>query len=130
MYIEHVSQAGNGRGDLPPEQPGSNICHVHNTCSEIAAALTVNPTLYRASVKATHQAPHPYLHTGGRVRADNLIHDWLGRPPAESFGGNYGEPSPTSLCYTFEGAGGKKPFCSMTPDTVTGIPNNLSSLTM
>lgn len=70
-----------------------------------------------------------YFHDiGGRERADALIHGaWLNRPQSESFGGNYGFPTP-GLGYTFHEQNGDA--VSITPDTASGIPNHLSTLTM
>ncbi|MCA9623532.1 MAG: hypothetical protein KC731_31135, partial [Myxococcales bacterium] len=68
-----------------------------------------------------------YFHDiGGRARANGLIHeDWLGRPDTETFGGNYGAPSPP-LGYTFDDGGAS---VSITPDNTSGLANHLSSFT-
>lgn len=51
---------------------------------------------------------------------------WLGRPAAETFGGNYGEPSP-ALGYTFvDGADS----VTITPDATSGPANRLSTRTI
>jgi hypothetical protein len=70
-----------------------------------------------------------YFHDiGGRMNALALVHDaWLHRPAAESFGGNYGMPPPP-LGYTFTEADGST--LTVQRDTVSGIPNNLSSRTL
>ena len=69
-----------------------------------------------------------YFHDiGGRARANAMIHEaWLGRPEGETFGGNYGTPSP-GLGYTFEEPGGAT--VSIDPDTTSGPANHLSSFT-
>lgn len=69
-----------------------------------------------------------YFHdVGGRDRANDMIHGaWLNRPAAETFGGNYGAPSP-SLGYTFTEPSG--PTLSISPDNSSGPANHLSSLT-
>jgi hypothetical protein len=69
-----------------------------------------------------------YFHNiGGRNRANDLIHQaWLGRPSTETFGGNYGAAA-VPLGYTFVEAGSS---VSITPDSVSGIPNKLSMLTL
>ena len=69
-----------------------------------------------------------YFHDiGGRDRANAMIHDaWLKRPASETFGGNYGAPSP-GLGYTFTEPGG--PSVSITPDNTSGPANHLSTLT-
>jgi hypothetical protein len=69
-----------------------------------------------------------FLNIAGRAAEQSLIHTWLGRPSTESYGGNYGEPAPTDLGYTFEEANGAT--VSIAPDDQTGIVNNLSTLTM
>ena len=69
-----------------------------------------------------------YFHdVGGRQRANAMIHGaWLGRPEGETFGGNYGEPSP-GLPYTFEEESGAT--VSIPPDGTSGPANHLSSFT-
>jgi hypothetical protein len=71
-----------------------------------------------------------YFHNiGGRARANDLIHSlWLGRPSAETFGGNYGEVEPGALGYSFQEPGGAS--VTITPDTTTGPANNLSAFTV
>ena len=65
---------------------------------------------------------------GGRDKAGELIHGWLGRPSTETFGGNYGAPAP-ALGYTFATPGGAE--VSVTADDPAAAPaNNLSTLTM
>ncbi|MEM1032721.1 MAG: hypothetical protein AAGN82_20410 [Myxococcota bacterium] len=70
-----------------------------------------------------------YFHDiGGRTRANGLIHDdWLERPAAETFGGNYGAAAP-SLGYTFAEGGGAS--VTVSPDPTSGPSNFLSSFTM
>lgn len=70
-----------------------------------------------------------YFHDiGGRAEANALIHEaWLGRPAEETFGGNYGTPSP-GLGYTFVEPGGAS--VTITPDTSSGYWNHLSTFTL
>jgi hypothetical protein len=69
-----------------------------------------------------------YFHNiGGRTRANDLIHAWLQRPAAESFGGNYGVAAPP-LGYTFVETGGAN--ITVTPDSSQGPTNRLSTLTL
>ena len=51
---------------------------------------------YDESHGVTSNGVGRYFHDiGGRARANDLLHDaWLKRPAAETFGGNYGAPSP------------------------------------
>lgn len=70
-----------------------------------------------------------YFHDiGGRAAANDLVHTaWLNRPATETFGGNYGEPSP-ALGFTFvepEGA-----TASVSPDQTAGPASHLSMLTL
>jgi hypothetical protein len=69
-----------------------------------------------------------YMHDiGGRARANAMIHEgWLGRPPAETFGGNYGQPAP-DWGYAFVNS-----FTRLVirPDTTTGPGNYLSTVTL
>lgn len=67
---------------------------------------------------------------GGRQQANALIHElWLKRPAAETFGGNYGDASPSWLGYTFhEPDGGPK--VTVTPDNYCCFANNLSLFTL
>ncbi len=69
-----------------------------------------------------------YFHNiGGRQRANDLIHAlWLGRPAAETFGGNYGEVEPP-LGYQFVEQGGGSVVIQ--PDLSAGNANHLSSAT-
>lgn len=68
-----------------------------------------------------------YFHdVGGRAHADALIHDWLGRPASETFGGNYGAPS-ADLGFTFTSPGGT---ANVAADRAGSFENNLSTLTM
>jgi hypothetical protein len=69
-----------------------------------------------------------YFHDiGGRAGANALVHDaWLKRPASETFGGNYGAPSP-ALAYSFvDGAA----TVSVMPDATTGPANLLSTHTI
>jgi hypothetical protein len=64
---------------------------------------------------------------GGRAKANAMIHDgWLGRPAAETFGGNYGEPS-APLGFTFVADAGS---VTVTPDATSGPANALSTRTL
>jgi len=68
-----------------------------------------------------------FLDIGGRARADELVHDaWLKRPAQETFGGNYGEPSP-ALSYTV--VDGERTL-TVTPDANLGPSNLLSTHTI
>ncbi len=65
---------------------------------------------------------------GGRQKAQDLVHEWLGRPEAETFGGNYGAAAP-GLSYDFTMPTGES--VSMTPDDPAVAPaNHLSTHTM
>lgn len=72
-----------------------------------------------------------YFHDiGGRQQANALIHDlWLKRPSNETFGGNYGDASPTWLGFTFLEPGGG-PKVTIQPDTYCCFNNNLSLFTL
>jgi len=68
-----------------------------------------------------------YFHdVGGRGNAQQLITSWLGRPAAETFGGNYGAPS-ASLGFTFKNGTAS---VEIEPDTSTGPNNQLSTFTL
>ena len=90
-----------------------------------------------------------YFHDlGGRRQADWLVQQWLGVGTNESFGGNYGEPTPPDLSFTLTGrpkikkASAAMPQamaaalrsqdkCAIAPDhSGVVIPNSLSALTM
>lgn len=69
-----------------------------------------------------------YFHDiGGRAEAQALITDWLGRPPHETFGGNYGSPAP-ALGYTFTEPTGAS--VTLVPDLASGRTNHLSTFTL
>lgn len=69
-----------------------------------------------------------YFHNvGGRANAQALISGWLGRPPVETFGGNYGVREP-SLGYTFVAPDGAT--LAVSPDTSSGSANHLSTFTL
>lgn len=63
-----------------------------------------------------------FLDVGGRARANDLVHGWLGRPASESYGGNYGAPS-AALPYSF--VSGAESL-SVSPDRTAGPANQLS----
>lgn len=71
-----------------------------------------------------------YFHNiGGRAKANALIHaDWLQRPAAETFGGNYGQAAPAALGYKFVEPGGAS--VQIAPDQTSGFANNLSMYTL
>lgn len=83
-----------------------------------------------------------YFHDiGGRQQADWLVREWLGARDGESFGGNYGEPTPPDLGFTLTAADPPRPqeaangvttqSCALDPDhSGIVIPNALSALTM
>jgi hypothetical protein len=71
---------------------------------------------------------HYFLNVAGRAHVMSLVHDWLGRPASETYGGNYGVPAPTDLGYTFTEANGAK--ATIAPDVQSGIPNHLSTHTL
>lgn len=77
----------------------------------------------------TSNALGRYFHDiGGRAAANELIHAaWLDRPTSETFGGNYGEPSP-ALGFTFVDGNGAT--VTIAPDQTTGPQNRLSMLTL
>jgi hypothetical protein len=64
---------------------------------------------------------------GTRRGANALVHGaWLGRPEAETFGGNYGAPAP-DLGYAVRDGGAR---LDATPGDDVTVPNQLSTLTM
>lgn len=68
-----------------------------------------------------------YFHDiGGRAKANALVHDWLDRPDAETFGGNYGQ-LPPDLGYSFVAPSGAK--VTVPKDTTSGPANHLSTWT-
>lgn len=68
-----------------------------------------------------------YFHDiGHRDAANDLIHGWLKRPASETFGGNYGAPSP-DLGYSFRAPDGTT--FSVTPEIGSGPANHLSTFT-
>jgi hypothetical protein len=92
------------------------------------ADLVTTMVSYDESHGYSSNAIGRYFHDiGGRARANDLVHGaWLGRPTAETFGGNYGEPSP-ALGYEFvDGAHS----LSVVPDATPGPANLLSSRTI
>ncbi len=69
-----------------------------------------------------------FENVGGRQNAEDLVHEWLGRPSNESFGGNYGIAAP-HLGYSFQMPDGAS--VDVAPDDPAVAPqNNLSALTM
>jgi hypothetical protein len=69
-----------------------------------------------------------FENVGGRQNAQDLVHEWLGRPGNESFGGNYGVAAP-HIAYSFSMPDGAS--VDVTPDDPAQAPaNNLSALTM
>jgi hypothetical protein len=68
-----------------------------------------------------------FLDIGGRARAGELIHAWLGRPATETCGDNYGDPGP-ALGYTFVGPDGAS--ITVAPDRTHGPRNLLSTRTL
>eukprot|EP01124_Arcella_intermedia_P027550 TRINITY_DN5419_c0_g3_i2.p1 TRINITY_DN5419_c0_g3~~TRINITY_DN5419_c0_g3_i2.p1 ORF type:complete len:230 (-),score=55.85 TRINITY_DN5419_c0_g3_i2:29-718(-) len=72
--------------------------------------------------------PPRYMHdVGGREKADWLIESWLNRTN-ESFGGNYGEPTPPDLGFLFTNPNTSE--CQVGPNTEGFYDNSLSALTM
>jgi hypothetical protein len=68
-----------------------------------------------------------YFHdVGGRAAAQQLVSDWLGRPPGETFGGNYGAPS-APLGFTFVDGDAS---VEIEPDLSAGPANQLSTFTL
>jgi hypothetical protein len=68
-----------------------------------------------------------YFHDiGGRAKANGLVHGWLGRPAAETFGGNYGAAS-APLGFSFVEGNGSA--VTVAPDASPAVANNLSSHT-
>lgn len=66
---------------------------------------------------------------GDRRAANDLVHSWLKRPATETFGGNYGEKSP-SIGYQFRALDGRG-ACSVTPDhSGVVISNHMSAFSM
>lgn len=68
-----------------------------------------------------------FLDIANRAKANGLVHEWLGRPATETYGGNYGAAVP-ALGYTYTGPDGAQ--VSITPDTTGGRSNHLSTLTL
>jgi len=64
-----------------------------------------------------------FLDIGGRARANELVHGWLGRPARETYGGNYGAPS-AALPYMFSSGAAS---LEVTPDLGPGPANQLST---
>ncbi|CAN5922007.1 hypothetical protein BH11MYX4_BH11MYX4_27920 [soil metagenome] len=90
--------------------------------------LVTTAVSYDESHGYTSNGVGRYFHDiGGRARAGDLVHGaWLKRPAEETFGGNYGAPSP-ALSYTFvDGAA----TVSVTPDATMGPANLLSTHTI
>lgn len=83
---------------------------------------------YREDRYTSNGLAHYFLNVAGRAHVMSLVHDWLGRPASETYGGNYGVPAPTDLGYTFTDAGGAK--ATIAPDDQSGIPNHLSTHTL
>ncbi len=81
-----------------------------------------------------------YFHDlGGRQQANWLVQEWLGVGASQSFGGNYGEPSPPDLGFTLTaadrtgevGRATAAQRCELDPDhSGVIIPNALSALSM
>jgi len=68
-----------------------------------------------------------YFHdVGGRVRAQGLITNWLGRPTRETFGGNYGAPA-AGLGFQFKDGDAT---VKLARDTATPPENQLSTFTL
>ncbi len=63
---------------------------------------------------------------GGRAKANDLLHTWLGRPASETFGGNYGAAAPP-LGYSFTSPSGTK--LDVVPDATSGPANHFSTFT-
>lgn len=83
---------------------------------------------YREDRYTSNGLAHYFLNVAGRAHVMSLVHDWLGRPASETYGGNYGVPAPTDLGYTFTDANGA--VATATPDDQSGIPNHLSTHTL
>jgi len=145
--VPHYRYLSDGTHDLPL-QPWSttkfiaaaNAAATLRIQSNYAVGLTASTSGHALGDLVTSMAlydnnPHTsngigrYFHDiGGRARANDLIHAlWLGRPMAETFGGNYGDPSPP-LGFTFQEPTGES--VSITPDAASGYSNNLSTLTL
>ena len=59
-------------------------------------------TSYDTTKKLTSNGIGAYYHSiGGHKHANQFIHEILGASSMETFGGNYGEPVPVTLEYTF-----------------------------
>jgi hypothetical protein len=93
---------------------------------------------YDRTMNYTSNSLARYFHDlGGRKRANWLIQEWLGAGKNQSFGGNYGEPTPRDLSFTLtrgdatEKPGAAQDTCTVPPDhSGIIIPNSLSVLTM
>ena len=83
---------------------------------------------YREDRYTSNGLAHYFLNVAGRAHVMSLVHDWLGRPTTETYGGNYGVPAPTDLGYTFTEPNGAA--VSVAPDDQSGIPNHLSTHTL
>ena len=94
---------------------------------------------YDRTMNYTSNSLARYFHDlGGRRQADWLVQQWLGAGHGQSFGGNYGEPTPPDLNFTltrrrqWPPAGGAPPeMCAVEPDhSGVVVPNSLSALSM
>lgn len=82
---------------------------------------------YRQDRYTSNGLARYFLNIAGRPAVGALIHDWLGRPAAETYGGNYGAPTPGGLGYTFTEANGDS--VTITSDETAGPANHLSAHT-
>ena len=81
----------------------------------------------------TSNALGAYFHAlGGHAAADDFLHQVIGSDGSESFGGDYGEPVPSSVGYVLRPGGGSGPSQSVAPDPPPQPPigNRMSCLSM
>mmetsp|Transcript_10131 Transcript_10131/g.22359 ORF Transcript_10131/g.22359 Transcript_10131/m.22359 type:complete len:418 (+) Transcript_10131:21-1274(+) len=72
-----------------------------------------------------------YMHwIGGHEDADRFLRDVIGGDVSESFGGNYGEPVPDEVGYTFQSPQTVKITSGPHPTPTQLISNHMSCLTM
>jgi hypothetical protein len=82
---------------------------------------------YREDRYTSNGLAHYFLNVAGRAAVGTLVHGWLGRPAAETYGGNYGVAAPSDLGYTFTETSGDE--TSVSPDDASGPANALSTHT-
>ena len=80
-----------GRVGLPTTENGPTHRGLDDLMTIVAS--------YDTTMNLTSNSLGAYYHAiGGHVAANSTIHNLIGAPTSESFGGNYGEPPPAALC--------------------------------